>query len=253
MLKLRLIARLDVKGPDLIKGVQLEGVRKLGDPRVFAERYHEAGIDEIIFMDAVASLYDRAILYEIVERTAENVFVPITIGGGVHSVEDVRCLLRAGADKIAVNGAATRRPSLIGEIAGKFGSQCVVLQIDAKRRAGGGWEALCDGGRERTGRDVLEWAVEAENRGAGEILLTSVDREGTGLGFDVELVRAVSDAVDIPVIASGGMGGVDHLIDVVSKGGASAVAMARVLHTGALSLPAIRDVASLAGLPIRWN
>jgi cyclase len=253
MSNLRLIARLDVKGPHLIKGIQLEGVRKVGDPREFARRYYEQGIDEIAYMDAVASLYDREVLYDIVRYTAENVFVPITAGGGLRSVEDVRCMLRAGADKVAVNTAATRRPQLVREVAETFGSQCMVLQIDAKRRRGGGWEALCDGGREHTGLDVLEWARRGRELGAGEILLTSVDREGTLTGFDVDLVRAVTEAVTIPVVASGGMGQADHLIQVATEGRADAVAMAHVLHYGKMSLPDIRRTAAEAGLSVCFH
>jgi len=248
---LRLIPRLDVKGPDLIKGIQLEGVRKVGDPRAFAQRYYLEGADEILYMDAVASLYHRETLVEIVRRTAEEVFVPITVGGGLRTVDDVRAILRAGADKVAINSAATLRPHFISEVAEQFGSQCMVLQLDAKRRPGGGWEVYRDGGREHTGLDVVDWACKAQDLGAGEILLTSVDREGMRRGFDVELVCAVSRAVSIPVIASGGMGTFNHLVDVVAKGKADAVAIAHVLHYGTLTLPDIRAKALDLGLPVR--
>jgi imidazole glycerol-phosphate synthase subunit HisF len=251
MLPLRLIARLDVKAPFLIKGVQLEGVRKVGDPQEFAQRYYAQGIDEIVYIDAVASLYERNNLAEVVRRTAEEVFIPITVGGGIRSVADVQTLLRAGADKVAVNTAATKHPELIREISQAFGAQCMVLSIQAKRRPGGGWEAYRDGGREHTGFDVVEWAKRGEALGAGEILLTSVDREGTQSGFDVDLVRAVSEAVAIPVIASGGMGKVGDLVDVVRNGRADAVAMAHVLHYAVLSLAKIRAGAREAGLPVR--
>jgi len=247
---IRLIARLDVKAPYLIKGVHLEGLRKLGDPQEFARRYYRDGIDEIIYIDAVASLYQRNTIVELVRHTAEDVFIPITAGGGVRSVEDARTLLRAGADKIAINTAATRRPELISEVSRALGSQCMVLSIQAKRQ-GDRWEAYCDQGREHTGMDAVEWAARGQALGAGEILLTSVDREGTREGYDVELVRAVVDAVTIPVIASGGMGSADDIVRVVEGGGASAVAVAHVLHYGRMTVPAMRAAAALAGLSVR--
>ncbi len=251
MSNLRLIARLDVKGPNLIKGVHLEGLRKVGDPQAFARRYYADGIDEIIYMDIVASLYGRNNLTEIVEHTAKNVFIPITVGGGIRSVDDARALLRAGADKVAVNTAATKRPRVISELAERFGSQCVVLSIEAKRQANGSWEAYTDNGRERTGLEVVDWARRGAQLGAGEILLTSVDQEGTRKGFDVALTRRVSEAVTIPVIAGGGMGTVEHLIEVVSEGKADAVAMAHVLHFDVLPLSGIRRRAIADGLPVR--
>ena len=225
MANIRLIARLDIKGPNLIKGIHLEGLRVVGDPQQYAQDYYQAGVDELIYMDIVASLYGRNNLADIVKRTAENVFVPLTVGGGVRSGDDVRTLLRAGADKVAINTAATRRPELITEVAHKFGSQCMVLSIEAKRSSPGKWEAYIDNGREHTGLDVVEWARRGVELGAGEILLTSVDQEGTRKGFDCHLVEAVSSAVSIPVIASGGMGSSDHLVDAV-RAGADAVAMA---------------------------
>ena len=248
----RLIARLDIKGPNLIKGIHLEGLRKIGDPQEFARRYYEQGADELIYMDIVASLYGRNSLKDIISRTARDVFIPLTVGGGVRSVDDVRELLRAGADKVAVNTAAIRRPELITEISRTFGSQCMVLSIEAKRRpGGGGWEAFTDNGREHTELDVVEWARRGTALGAGEIMVTSVDQEGTRKGFDVELVRAVADAVTVPVIASGGMGTVEHLVDVCKRGGADAVAMADVLHYKRLELPEIRRHALEQGLNVR--
>lgn len=251
MAQLRLIARLDIKGPNLIKGIQLEGVRKLGDPQEFARRYYQNGIDEILYMDAVASLYDRDMLTKIVERTAEEVFIPMTVGGGIRSIDDVRDMLRAGADKVAINSAATQHPEIITKVAETFGSQCMVLSIDAKRNGKDEWEAYRDGGREHTDLNVVEWAVRGQELGAGEILLTSVDKEGTRRGFDLELVRAVSDAVTIPVIASGGMGGFDDLAIVVRNGHANAVAIAHVLHYEKLSLADIRERALAEKLPVR--
>lgn len=251
MRNLRLIARLDIKGPNLIKSIQLEGVRVVGDPNVFARKYYEDGVDELLYMDAVASLYGRDTMQEIVRRTADDVFVPITVGGGLRTVEDVRSMLRAGADKVAINTAATQRPELISDIARIFGSQCVVLQIDAKKSGKGGWEAYCDGGREHTGLDAITWAQHGEALGAGEILLTSVDKEGTCRGFDVELVSAIASAVAIPVIASGGMGSFQHLKDVATQGGADAIAIAHLLHYGKTDLPALRSQAKSDGLSVR--
>lgn len=250
---LRLIARLDIKGPNLIKGVHLEGLRVIGDPQEHARRYYEQGADELIYMDVVASLYGRNNLTDIVRYTAENVFIPLTVGGGIRSVDDVNALLRAGADKIAVNTAAVARPGLLSEIASRFGSQCLVLSIEAKRKAGGGWECFTDNGREHTHLDVVTWAQRGAELGAGEILLTSVDQEGTRKGFDLELVRSVTRAVSIPVIASGGMGQPDHLVSAARDGGADAVAMADILHYRRADLPAIRKVARDAGLPVRAN
>ena len=249
MAELRLIARLDVKGPNLIKGVQLEGLRKVGDPREFAQRYYREGIDELLYIDVVASLYGRNSLTDIVRRTAEEVFIPITVGGGIRSVEDARTLLRSGADKVAVNTAAVGRPELIAELADRFGSQCVVASIQAKRQ-NGGWEALTDNGRERTGLDVVAWAARLAELGAGEILLTSVDREGTRQGFDIDLIASIAPAVPIPVIACGGMGQPRHLIEAVQVGHADAVAMAHVLHYRELDLAVIRRAAAAAGVAV---
>ena len=246
----RLIARLDIKGPNLIKGVNLEGVRVVGDPQAFARRYYAQGIDELIYMDAVASLYERNNLDAIVRHTAENVFVPVTVGGGIRSLADVERMLRAGADKLAINTAAVRRPDLVTEVARRFGSQCMVLSIEAKRIAPGRWEAYTDNGREKTGIDVVDWARRGVELGAGELLLTSVDQEGTRRGLDVPLIRAVCDAVPLPVIASGGMGSIDHLLEAAGAG-ADAVAMADVLHYNRLDIAAIRAGARKGGLAVR--
>lgn len=251
MRNLRLIARLDIKAPNLIKGIHLEGLRVIGNPNEYARRYYEAGADELIYMDIVASLYDRNSLADIVERTTKDVFIPITVGGGVRSVGDARRLLRAGADKVAINTAAVKRPELIAEMARTFGSQCMVLSIEAKRNPGGGWEAYTDNGREHTGLDVVEWARRGADLGAGEILLTSVDQEGTRKGFDVNLVRSVTAAVGIPVIASGGMGTPEDLRAVVTQGGADAVAMADLLHYNRMSLEDVRRAAKAYNFPVR--
>lgn len=251
MANLRLIARLDIKGPNLIKGIHLEGLRVMGDPQQFAREYYEQGADELIYMDIVASLYGRNNLTDIVRKAAHDIFVPLTVGGGVRSTDDVNMLLRVGADKVAVNTAAVARPELITEIARRFGSQCMVLSIEAKRVGAERWEAYTDNGREKTGLDVVEWAKRAEKLGAGEILLTSVDQEGTRKGFDVPLVKAVSQSVGIPVIASGGMGTTGHLVEVATAGEADAVAMADCLHYKRLGFAGIRAAAQQAGLGIR--
>ena len=251
MAGLRLIARLDVKAPNLIKGVHLEGLRVVGDPHHYARKYYEAGIDEILYMDIVASLYGRNNLTDVIKRTVRDVFVPITVGGGIRSVDDAREILRSGADKVAINTAATKRPELIGEVARRFGAQCMVLSIEAKKKADGRWEAYTDNGREPTGFDVIDWARRGAELGAGEILLTSVDKEGTREGFDMALVTAVTSNISIPVIASGGMGKLDHLVAVVKSGKASAVAMADVLHYERLSLADIRSRAAAEGIEVR--
>lgn len=250
MRNVRLIARLDVKSPNLVKGIQLEGLRKIGDPNEFARKYYEQGIDEIFYADIVASLYERNSLLDIIERTTDEIFVPITVGGGLRNVDDVAAALRAGADKVSINTAAIRNPQLITDVARRFGSQCMVLSIQAKSN-GSCWEAYHDNGRERSGLDAVEWARRGEVLGAGEIMLTSVDREGTAKGFDTELVKAVTTEVNIPVIASGGMGNCEHLTEVVETGCADAVAMAHVLHYQKLSVGDIRHHCLERGIPVR--
>jgi cyclase len=246
----RLIARLDIKGPNLIKGVHLEGLRVIGDPQEYARRYYEHGADELIYIDIVASLYGRSKLTEIVRRAAHDVFVPMTVGGGIRSVDDVRDLLRAGADKVAINTAGVRRPELITEVSRRFGSQAMVLSIEAKHQAPGRWEVYTDCGRERSGVDAVEWARRGVKLGAGEILVTSIDMEGTRRGFDVDLVRAIVGAVDVPVIASGGFGQASHLGAVVDAG-ADAVAFADALHYQRTTLPQIRQMARELSIPVR--
>lgn len=251
MKKTRLIPRLDIKGHNLIKGIHLEGLRVIGDPQEHARRYYEQGADELLYVDVVASLYGRNSLHNIVQRAARDVFVPLTVTGGIRSVDDVRQILRSGADKIGINTAATKRPELIHEVARKFGSQCMVLSIEAKRVGPGRWEAYTDNGREKTGMDVVQWAQRGVELGAGEILLTSIDREGTREGFDLELLAAVSRVVPVPVIASGGMGKLDDVARAVNEGAADAVAMADVLHYKRHKLPEIRSAARAAGLNVR--
>jgi imidazole glycerol-phosphate synthase subunit HisF len=249
----RLIARLDVKGPNLIKGVQLEGLRVLGSPNEFARKYYSQGADEIIFMDIVASLYGRNHLAEIIQDAAKDIFIPLTVGGGIRSVEDARAILRSGADKVAINTAAVKDPSLIKTIAQTFGSQCMVSSIEAKKVSEGRWEVYFDNGRERTGRDAIEWAKVCASKGAGEILITSVDREGTRRGFDLDLIRHVSQAVNIPVIASGGMGRFADLIEAVNIGGADAVAMADYIHYEKSDFKTMRAEAVKSGLSVRLD
>ena len=251
MSNLRIIPRLDIKGANLIKGIRLEGLRVIGDPHEHAVRYYEAGADELIYMDIVASLYGRNNLSDIISRAAKDVFIPITVGGGIRSVDDARRILRSGADKVAINTAAIARPALITEVAHRFGSQAMVLSIEAKQVGEGRWEAYTDNGRERTGLDVLEWVRRGIELGAGEILLTAVDREGTRSGFDLELIRRVSDSVPVPVIAGGGMGSVEHFVAAATAGHADAIAMADVLHYKKVTVGDIRRAALAASLPVR--
>jgi cyclase len=251
MRNIRLISRLDVKAPNLVKGIQLEGLRKMGDPNEFARKYYHQGVDEIYYEDIVASLYERNSLLDIIEKTTDEIFVPITVGGGLRSVEDVVAVLRAGADKVSINTAAIKNPYMISDVANRFGSQCMVLSIQAKYKGNNHWEAYYDNGREHSHLDVIEWAIRGQQLGAGEIMLTSVDKEGTGKGFDVELVAAVTGAVTIPVIASGGMGNMDDLVAVVNKGNADAVAMAHVLHYSHYTINDIRKHCIENSIPVR--
>jgi len=226
----RIIPRLDIKGPNVVKGVHFEGLRVVGKPELFASVYYEDGADELIYIDTVASLYGRNNLEEIVRRTAEKIFIPLTVGGGIRSVKDIENLLRAGADKVAINTAAIIHPALISEGAKVFGSQCVVLSVQAKQRHPGKYECLTDNAREETGLDVFEWIRKAVDLGAGEILLTSVDREGTGKGYDIELTSAVAKMVGVPVIAAGGAGSVEDVKEVIELGKADAISAASVFH-----------------------
>lgn len=247
----RVIARLDVKGPNLIKGIHLEGLRVLGDPHTFSNDYFNQGIDEIIYMDAVASLYGRNSLTDIVEKMSQNIFIPITVGGGIRSVDDAWALFRCGADKVALNTAAIANPELITLISQRFGNQAVVISIEAKAKQDGTWEAYVDNGREKTGVDVVAWAKEVERLGAGEILLTSIDQEGTQRGFDLRLIESVSKEVSIPVIASGGMGSLDDFKACVVDAHADAVAIAHMLHYKKLSVSEIKAFAMSNEIPVR--
>ena len=235
MRTIRIIPRLDIKGANLVKGIHLEGLRVLGLPERFSTNYFQNGADELIYIDSVASLYGRNNLENIVRRTAENVFIPITVGGGIRTVDDIRRLLRAGADKIAINTAAVNNPLLITESAKAFGSQCIVLSIEAMRCADGKYEAYTDNGREPTGKDVIEWAQEAVDLGAGEILITSIDQEGTGRGYDIELVSKIVDAVSVPVIGCGGAGNIKHIENLICSCEVDAVCAASIFHYNILS------------------
>jgi imidazole glycerol-phosphate synthase subunit HisF len=250
MAGLRIIPRLDIKGPNLIKGIQLEGLRVVGDPQEFALRYYEQGADELVFMDIVASLYQRNSLSDIIRRAAHRIFVPITVGGGIRTLDDVHNTLRCGADKVAINTAAIARPQLISEVAQRFGSQCMVLSVEAKRTGTNHWEAYTDNGRERTGLDVVDWISRAVDLGAGEVLLTAVDQEGTRKGLDIQLMQAVNARVRVPVIASGGFG--DPLdLKRASDVGTSGVAIADALHWNRMTLAQVKQSARDQGLEVR--
>lgn len=251
MRKLRIIPRLDIKGPNLIKGVHLEGLRIMGCPAEFAQKYYQDGADEMIYMDSVASLYERNNILAIVKETAQQVFIPLTVGGGIRSTRDASAALRSGADKVAVNTAAIKNPSLISEIANDFGNQCMVLSIEAKQVNEKAWECYYDNGREKADLDVVYWAQKAQELGAGEILLTSVDQEGTKKGFDIPLINAVLSKVQIPVIASGGMGGLDDLITLTRETDIDAIAIANLLHYNQLSIREIHRALSEHGFEVR--
>lgn len=246
----RVIARLDIKGPNLVKGIHLEGLRVIGDPAAHALKYYEDGIDELIYIDIVASLYERNNLADVVQRTAANLFVPLTVGGGIRKIEDITTLLRAGADKVAINTGALRRPDLIREAARTFGSQCIVLSIEAKRRADGSWEALTDNGRERTGVDVVEWAKRGVDLGAGEVLITSIDMEGTRRGFDKPLIAALGPTLGVPVIACGGPGTIEHVAEGIESG-ADAVAVAAILHYQTETVGSLKQGLAARGIEVR--
>ncbi|MGC6517192.1 MAG: imidazole glycerol phosphate synthase subunit HisF [Candidatus Puniceispirillaceae bacterium] len=250
MRNLRLIPRLDVKMEWLIKGVQMEGWRKVGDPAEYARAYADAGADELIFMDVVASLYERNSLHDIIEKVASAVFVPMTVGGGIRTVDDVSNMLACGADKVALNTAATRHPELISEVANRFGSQATVISIEAIRN-NDSWLAMTDNGRNHTGRDVIDWAVEAEERGAGELFITSIDRDGLGGGFELELIKQVSDKVSIPVVSGGGLGSVAHLDEVIAQTKTSAVAVGHALHWNKVHMTDLRHTLKENGCFVR--
>ena len=250
MLAKRIIPCLDVDRGRVVKGVRFVSLRDAGDPVEAAKAYNDAGADELVFLDITASHERRPILLDVVARTAAEAFMPLTVGGGIRTVEDVRALLAAGADKVSVNTAAVERPALVDEAAGRFGDQCIVVAVDAKRQ-GEGWEVFTHGGRTPTGRDAVAWAREAVRRGAGELLLTSMDRDGTQQGYDLELTRAVSEAVRVPVIASGGAGTPEHFYEALTEGRADAALAASLFHFGALSVPDVKRYLATRGVIVR--
>lgn len=251
MLKARVIPCLDVKDGRVVKGVNFVDLVDAGDPVEQARFYDQAGADELCFLDITASSDQRETIYDVVRRTATQCFMPVTVGGGVRSVEDIRKLLLAGTDKVSINTAAIHRPEFVREAAEKFGSQCIVVAVDAKAVAPDRWEVFTHGGRNATGLDAVAWAQRMASLGAGEILLTSMDRDGTKTGFDLALTRAVADAVPVPVIASGGVGTLDHLVDGIVKGGASAVLAASIFHFGTFTVQQAKAHMAAAGIPMR--
>ncbi len=251
MLAKRIIPCLDVKNGRVVKGVNFVGLRDAGDPVELAKFYSDQGADEVVFLDITATSDARKSVVDVIERTGRKVFVPLTVGGGIRTVDDFQEILRAGADKISVNSAAVKNPQLIAQAAEKFGSQCVVLAIDGKSRPEGGWEVVIAGGRIRTGIDVLEWAKEGERLGAGEILLTSMDADGTKAGFDIPMTKAVTEAVRIPVIASGGCGSLEHFAEVFEKTNCDAALAASLFHFGELTVPQVKDYLRARGIPVR--
>ncbi len=258
MLAKRIIPCLDVTGGRVVKGVNFVGLRDAGDPVDIAARYNEQGADELTFLDITATSDGRDLILHIIEAVASQVFIPLTVGGGVRVVEDVRRLLNAGADKVSFNSAAVSNPDVIREASGKYGAQCIVVAIDAKRRQGddlsargAGWDVYTHGGRKNTGMDAVAWAAQMAQYGAGEILLTSMDRDGTKSGFDLALTRAVADAVPVPVIASGGVGNLDHLADGVQQGGADAVLAASIFHYGEYTVAQAKALMAARGIPVR--
>ena len=247
----RIIARLDIKAPNVIKGVHLEGLKIIGAPDVLAKQYYQQGIDELLFMDVVASLYQRNTIFPMVQAVAQEVFVPLTVGGGIRSLDDIHTALNNGADKVAINTMAVKQPDLLAQAAKAFGRQCIVLSVEAAKREAGQWEVLTDNGREKTGMDVLSWVRQAQDLGIGEILLTSVDQEGTMAGFDIDLLTAVSAQTDVPVIACGGAGNSQHLSDAITAASLEAVACASILHYDKITVAALKQSLSEQNIEVR--
>ena len=252
MLKKRIIPCLDVRDGRVVKGVNFLNIRDAGDPILVARQYDQQGADELVFLDITASHEKRSTVVDMVRQVAEQVFIPFTVGGGVNDIDWIRTLLRSGADKVSINSPALTDPDLIDTASARFGSQCIVVAIDCKRRAdGSGYDVYKNGGRIHTGRDAVEWAREAERRGAGELLLTSMNTDGTREGFDIGITREIADAVRIPVIASGGAGTMEHFCDVLTEGGASAALAASLFHYGELEVPTLKDYLRTQGVPVR--
>ncbi|MBD2535690.1 imidazole glycerol phosphate synthase subunit HisF [Nostoc flagelliforme FACHB-838] len=254
MLSKRILPCLDVKAGRVVKGVNFVNLQDAGDPVELAKVYNEAGADELVFLDITATHEDRATILDVVYRTAEQVFIPLTVGGGIQSLENVKALLRVGADKVSINSAAVRDPDLINRASDRFGNQCIVVAIDARRRnnpENRGWDVYVRGGRENTGLDALLWAQEVEKRGAGELLVTSMDADGTQAGYDIEITRAIANAVEIPVIASGGAGNCEHIYTALTEGKAEAALLASLLHYGQLSVAEIKNYLRDRNVPVR--
>ena len=251
MKNIRLIPRLDIKGSNVIKGIQLECLRVIGDPQEIAERYYAEGADELLYIDIVASLYERNNILDIVSRAAQKIFIPLTVGGGIRTIDDIRKALRAGADKVAINTHATKRPEFITEAAHAFGSQCIVGSVEAKRIGEGKWEAFIDNGRVVTGLDAVLWAKRLVELGAGELLVTSVDQEGTAKGYDIELIKMIAPHVSVPVIASGGAGKPEDIVSVIQEGDADAVSAAHIFHYKKYSIAEVKDSLAQKGISIR--
>lgn len=251
MLAKRIIPCLDVRDGRVVKGVQFRGLRPVGEPAAAAFAYQEQGADELVFLDVTASLEARSVLLDTVQKTAEGLFIPLTVGGGIRSLAEIRAALKSGADKVSVNTAAVQDPSLLTRAAERFGRQCIVIAIDAKRRAAGSWEVYIQSGRVPTGLDAIAWAKEATARGAGEILLTSIDADGRKEGYDLELTRRVADAVEVPVIASGGCGTIAHIYDVLTRGKADAALAASIFHFGEHTVGEVKEFLHARGVPVR--
>lgn len=253
MRKIRVIARIDIKNEYAIKGIHLEGLRKIGNPNEMALNYYRDGIDEIVFMDAVAALYDRNSLKDVIEKATQDIFIPITVGGGIRTLDDIQEVLNAGADKVAINTQAIKDPSFITRASKKFGSQCIVSSVVAKQRGNNSWEAYVENAREPTGVDVLEWVKRVEELGAGEIMLTSIDKEGTKRGFDIELNQAVSKTTNLPIISSGGAGSCRDIIELCNNSDIDAVAIASILHYNISSVYEIKKALVENGIEVRLN
>jgi imidazole glycerol-phosphate synthase subunit HisF len=249
--KIRVIPRLDIKFPNLIKGIRLEGLRVVGNPADFAHDYYDQGADELLYMDNVASLYERNTISDLIEKTACNIFIPLTVGGGIRSAEDAKRILRSGADKVAINTAAIKDPEILSEISDSFGNQCVVLSVEAKKIGPNEWEAYYDNGRERSGVNVMEWVETAQKLGIGEIIVTSIDQEGTQKGFEIDLIKRVCEISSVPVIASGGMENLDHVRDLLLETSVDAIAIAHALHYKKETIASIKTFIKQLGFEVR--
>ncbi|ELR98407.1 imidazole glycerol phosphate synthase subunit HisF [Gloeocapsa sp. PCC 73106] len=254
MLAKRILPCLDVKAGRVVKGINFVNLQDAGDPVELARAYNDAGADELVFLDITASYEDRSTIIDVVYRTAEQVFIPLTVGGGIQSLENIKVLLRAGADKVSINSAAVRQPELLNQASDRFGKQCIVVAIDARKRQSSenpGWDVYVKGGRENTGLDAIAWAVEVEKRGAGELLITSMDADGTQAGYDLALTRAIAERVEIPVIASGGAGNCEHIYQALTTGKAEAALLASLLHYGQLTIADLKSYLADANVPVR--